>query len=93
MASKPSLGRSPSLRNISYLWGGGKLKEKIRKKVYTWDIMPTILHSLDLPIPEYVDGKVILNAFKDNSILKNKKIKYTSREVLKYKIRRFKYKK
>lgn len=40
------------------------------------DVMPTILWYLELPIPEYVDGKVITSIF-DKELLQNKTIKFS----------------
>lgn len=38
-----------------------------RNKIFTWDIMPTVLHILGLPIPHYVDGQVRKEIFKANT--------------------------
>jgi len=40
------------------------------------DIAPTILHIFDIPIPKDMDGKVLKEIFKENSILAKKDINY-----------------
>lgn len=40
------------------------------------DIAPTILHIFDVPIPKDMDGKVLKEIFKENSILAKKDINY-----------------
>ncbi len=35
------------------------------------DIAPTVLYSMGYPIPRYIDGKIIINAFKDDFIGEN----------------------
>lgn len=39
------------------------------------DITPTILHIMDVPIPEDVDGKVLKNIFKNDSDFAKKKVR------------------
>lgn len=58
-------GHRPEGIFIAYgpnLVSGLQLKDLVR----TWDIAPTLLHVLGLPIPSYMDGKVLLNIFKSN---------------------------
>lgn len=40
------------------------------------DLAPTILHILDIPIPKYMDGKVLKGIFEPDFELATKKIKY-----------------
>jgi predicted AlkP superfamily phosphohydrolase/phosphomutase len=42
------------------------------------DLAPTILHWLEIPVPEDIDGKVLKKIFKKNSEFYNKKRKYHS---------------
>lgn len=40
------------------------------------DLAPTILHIFDIPIPKYMDGKVLKEIFKEESDCAKRKIKY-----------------
>jgi len=44
-----------------------KEKFKLNTHVQTWDITPTLLHLLGLPIPSYMDGRVLKEIFKEGS--------------------------
>jgi len=48
---------------------GSSFKKKIflKKSLYVWDILPTILHLMDIPVPLYVDGAVRKDIFKETS--------------------------
>jgi predicted AlkP superfamily phosphohydrolase/phosphomutase len=37
---------------------------ELKRNVFTWDISPTILHMLGLPIPYYMDGRVLKEMFR-----------------------------
>jgi len=41
------------------------------------DVVPTILHNMNIPIPDDIDGKVLLDIFREDSDSKSRKIKYT----------------
>lgn len=43
-------------------------------KIY--DIAPTLLHLMNIPIPKHMDGKVLKDIFKDKSEVKERKISY-----------------
>jgi len=45
-----------------------------RKKIY--DIAPTILHIFGMPVPQDVDGKVLLDIFEENSMYLEKEVRY-----------------
>ncbi len=45
------------------------------KDAKIYDLLPTILHILSIPIPRDVDGKVLLDAFDEKSELKKREIK------------------
>lgn len=49
---------------------------KLKKPLFTWDITPLILHMLDIPIPQYMDGSVRKEIFSKNSKLAMKHIKF-----------------
>jgi len=42
------------------------------------DIAPTVLHTMNVPVPDDVDGKVILDIFKEDSDPRKRKIAYTN---------------
>jgi predicted AlkP superfamily phosphohydrolase/phosphomutase len=45
-----------------------------------YDVAPTILHLLDFPIPNDVDGRVLKEIFEENSELANKSVIYEKEE-------------
>ena len=47
-------------------YGSDIRKCEITDKVRVWEVAPTILHMMGLPIPSYVDGTV-LNIFRPGS--------------------------
>lgn len=51
------------------------------KDVSILDIFPTVLHILDVPLPQDLDGKVLKNIFKNNSYLDNKKVVYSEEDT------------
>ncbi|MFX0135405.1 MAG: alkaline phosphatase family protein [Candidatus Hodarchaeota archaeon] len=54
---------------------GRNIKNKdYRMEVSILDIAPTILHYLKLPIPQDTEGKVLINIFKEGSIIKKRPI-------------------
>jgi len=62
------------------------------KDVWIYDIAPTILHMFGLPVPKYMDGRVLTEIFKPDSEFARRKVKYSSYEkvVIRDKIRRLK---
>ena len=71
-----------------------KVGRKI-SRVNIWDVAPTILHILGLPIPRDMDGKVLHEIFDPSSPIINKKIKHideveVSRIMLKKRIKMIK---
>jgi predicted AlkP superfamily phosphohydrolase/phosphomutase len=50
-----------------------------------WDIAPTILHMMNLPIPSYMDGAVMKEIFKDESGMAIREIKKTGYEAARIK--------
>ena len=40
---------------------------KLNFNVQTWDITPTLFHTLGLPIPDYMDGRVLKEIFKEHA--------------------------
>ncbi|MDD4202479.1 MAG: alkaline phosphatase family protein [Candidatus Omnitrophica bacterium] len=54
---------------------GKGIKNKTLKGTHITDVAPTVLHILDVPIPEDIDGRIIKDAFEKNSDLMKKPIK------------------
>ena len=50
-----------------------------------WDIAPTILHMLNLPVPSYMDGAVMKEIFNDKSGMAIREIKKTGFEAARIK--------
>ena len=50
-------------------------KNKTNMRAHIWDLCPTILYMMDIPIPDSMDGKVFVEGFKETYI-KNRPIKY-----------------
>ena len=47
----------------------------LNSNVNTWDIAPTILHMLGLPIPDYMDGRVLKEIFRKGTIPDRRPVK------------------
>ncbi len=50
-------------------------KGGLLRTINAWDIVPTILHGFGLPIPSYMDGRVLKEIFKENSEISTRSIK------------------
>ncbi len=64
---------------ILIAYGKELKKGYVLKNVNVYDIFPTILRVLQLPIPSYVDGRVLKEIFHESSILFKKEIQYEER--------------
>ncbi|RLI98302.1 MAG: hypothetical protein DRP00_02215, partial [Candidatus Aenigmatarchaeota archaeon] len=67
---------APALEGIFMVRGPNV---KVGYKVSTvniWDVTPTILHILGLPIPQDMDGRVLRKIFDPSSPIVNKKVKH-----------------
>jgi len=62
---------------ICAFFGNGIKKSYEIKNAEIIDIMPTIMHIMGFPIPEYVDGRPLLDIF-DETFLKSNKVAYDS---------------
>lgn len=51
---------------------------KLNEPLFTWDIVPTVLHMLNLPIPSYMDGHVEEGMFEEGSEPATRSIKRKS---------------
>ena len=51
---------------------------KILDRLFMQDVPVTLLHLLDVPVFEYMDGKVIVELFHEKSALRGKKIRYNT---------------
>jgi len=58
-------GHDAALYGELIVSGNGIKKGSIIKNATIYDILPTILYVLNLPIPTDIDGKVLLNIFKE----------------------------
>lgn len=66
------------------------------KDAKIYDIAPTILHLMNVPIPEYMDGKVLKDIFKEESEVKEREIsweKTSERDKISTSIKQLKIKK
>jgi hypothetical protein len=50
----------------------GKDIRPVQVEATVMDIAPTILHTLNIPIPHMMDGNVLRNIFDTNSVLYNR---------------------
>ena len=50
------------------------------EKICLYDIAPTILHAMDAPVPTDMDGRVVLELFREGSPLAGKAIAYKESE-------------
>ena len=50
-------------------------ENKINLRAHIYDLCPTILYMMDIPIPDSMDGKVFVEGFKETCI-KNRPVKY-----------------
>lgn len=77
------------LYGIFYAYGPSVAKG-VKVNVNIVDILPTIMHIFDLPIPEILDGKILKKVFRKYSTLRNKSIKLLSAKTyVKLKVRKF----
>jgi len=84
------------LEGIFLAFGPDIKRGRLKCPVQTWDIAPTILHELNLPIPDYMDGRVLKEIFKEGSDISArsvKTIKWGAKWWLKEKIRRIRSRK
>jgi predicted AlkP superfamily phosphohydrolase/phosphomutase len=70
-----------------FLMKGPEIKKGVEiNNVQIYDIVPTILHILDIPIDENIDGRVLTEIFECESDLFNRKVNYKkSRDLEKIK--------
>jgi predicted AlkP superfamily phosphohydrolase/phosphomutase len=58
---------------------GTDIREHKLKGMYrVWDIAPTILHMVNLPVPSFMDGKVMKEVFKPESAMAVREVKIAS---------------
>lgn len=61
---KPSLPGIHNNYGIFLAYGSNIKQGAFLKKTVIWDICPTILHIFDVPIPSYMDGRVLKEIFE-----------------------------
>ncbi|MEM2759474.1 MAG: alkaline phosphatase family protein [Nitrososphaerales archaeon] len=78
---------------IFMAYGPDIRKCEIDAETRVWDIAPTMLHLMGLPVPAYMDGHVLKNVFKSNSNLAGREIVETMNEVdrIKMKLQELKF--
>ena len=72
---------------------GRDIKKRKEIEADIVDIVPTILHIFDIPVPSYIDGRVLKEIFAEDSELTKRKTKYrkmNEEEKLKEKIKNLK---
>ena len=69
-----------SMHGIFMAYGNGIKKRYEVKGANIYDVMPTILHLLNIPIPKDVDGKVLKDIFEDSSSLAKKEIEFVEQD-------------
>jgi len=67
---------------------GNITHKRIKSKIKLWDIMPMILHILQIPIPSYVDGHILKNIFKKELNLIKEPMYYSTNNNEKERIRK-----
>ncbi len=63
-----------SMNGIFMAYGKGIKNNYTVKGANIFDVMPTILHILNIPIPKDLDGKVLQDIFEENTELRTRKI-------------------
>lgn len=56
---------------------GPSIKHTRDLNLHTWDIAPTILHFLALPVPRYMDGTIAKSIFRDGSDPATRRVVYS----------------
>ena len=64
---------------------GPDIRENKLEESRVWDIAPTILHMMNLPIPSYMDGSVLKDIFRQESTMAKKNITKTGYEAYRIK--------
>jgi len=52
-----------------------KTDDTARRDIY--DIAPTVLHAMNMPVPDDVDGRVMVDIFRDDSACRKRDIRYS----------------
>ena len=89
------IGRHEKARDGMFLAFGRFIREglKLIKSVDITDVAPTILYFFGVPVPEDMDGRVLVEIFKDNIGLSQEKViryKVSEKVLLKRKIKKLK---
>lgn len=80
-----------SKQGIFLAYGSGVKSGKAAEDAKVYDITPTILYILGLPMPKIMDGRVLKEIFKEGSDLAKMEIKYNAeRDIIKDKIKHLK---
>jgi len=82
-----------AINGILIFYGPGIQKDKQIKGAKIYDLAPTILHVFGLPIPNDMDGRVLMEIFEEDSEFANRKPKYVDPDYYEKKIENEKLKK
>ncbi|MEM2759475.1 MAG: alkaline phosphatase family protein [Nitrososphaerales archaeon] len=80
-----TISGSHRLEGIFAAYGSDIKKNVNLNTVNTWDIAPTILHMHEIPVPQYMDGRALVEMFRDDSELARSVIRERADE--RYRIR------
>lgn len=72
--------RGPSIKRNTWL----------KSKVNVWDVAPTVLHIMDIPIPSDMDGRVLKEIFEHDSGLEKRPVVYEKVERMEERAYRWK---
>lgn len=73
---KPSKWKGENKKTGLFAAIGPDIKKGKNKNISILDLAPTILHTYGIPIPKTMDGKVLIEIFKEESEPSKRKIKY-----------------
>jgi len=79
--TSPYLSGTHKENGVFFVYGRGIRKGLKLENASIYDIFPTILHIMGIPIPKYVDGRVLNEIFEEGSELARGRIRYQKQDV------------
>ncbi len=79
MTCKTGTHMGPGARRGFFAMAGDGVAEGLRLDASVYDVAPTALHILGLPVPEEVDGDVLSRAFEEGSELARRPVRWLKR--------------